>query len=593
MNSDANMLALRERAEALIDKSDLQVAATSPAEIQRLVHELQVYQTELELQNDELRRTQQELTAARDKFSDLYDFSPVGYLTVCPKGQILSANLTACELFGLTRSELIGTFFSTLVSESDTDELFLHYKSARQSGNRESCELQLQADAEQEHTRYVQAQSIRVAKKSDVIVSDSLHIALTEITAQKRAEETQAALTEKLRQAERLQSLGKIAGGVAHDFNNLLTPIMAYAELARGTLEQTSPVQEHLGEIRQAALIAADICRNMFDCVGTGRPPRTPLDAVEVVKELLPTIEGIVSENIKIECVYCESALPIIAQPAQLQRVVTNLVMNAAEAIGESQTGRITVAIREAVVSEDERSRLILGTELNPGNLVLLEVTDNGCGMDAETRRQLFDPFFTTKFSGRGLGMSAVIGIARGHGAAIGIESQPGIGTKLSVYFAKAGDIVSIGNPASDSKSSPSAITPGSGTILVVDDNEFVRDSLRSLLESAGYRVMIASSGNQAIELFSTSYASIDLVLLDLLMPGLDGAATLEVLRQVQPSVKALITSACSQQTVSEKLRFHGVAADCVPKPFLPAVVTGEISRILSESSSDPRGGNG
>lgn len=571
---DSNVSAgLRQQAEELIDQTPSQFSATSLEDVQRLLHELQIYQTELELQNDELRRTQLELIASRDRFSDLYDFAPVGYLTVSSKGQVIAANLVAAELLQVTRKKLVGSFFSRYISDDNSGLLYHHYKSAAASDRSEVGEFRL-ADDDSRPVKDIRVTSVRDRTNSDD--SHELRLAITEITQQKISDEKLKALQEKVRKTARLNDLGVIAGGVAHDFNNLLTPMLGYAQLSARLIDADSPVHKYVGGIERAAKEATEICRNMLDYAGGGPVVRSsPVNVASVVDELVSVLRPIVGTKTQL-VINTDSASPsATADRSQIVRIVMNLVTNAAEAIADRDGGRISITVASTYLDSENIEEMVLGNEVLAGDYVRLEVIDNGCGMDSDTLNQIFDPFFTTKFAGRGLGMAAVVGIAHGQNVAIDVHSLVGKGSRLGVYFP-----VCQKPDVTRTIEQDAELVPGTGTILIVDDDALVRNSTSIILGLAGYSVQEAESGQQAIDIFSKLDHGIDLVLMDLMMPKMDGVATLEVLKKIQPDVKIVLTSGFAREAATKRLRNHSVAGFVV-KPSSIGVLTGEISQAL------------
>jgi len=360
-------------------------------------------------------------------------------------------------------------------------------------------------------------------------------VAWRDLTERKRAEE-------RLRQAQKLESIGLLAGGIAHDFNNILVGVIGNASMAADTLPPGHPAGEMLERIVQSGEHAAHLTRQMLAYSGKGRFVVEPLDLSAQVMEIAglvrPSIPGKVTLNLDLG----RDLPPVEADRGQIQQVVMNLLLNAGEAIG-GETGLISVRTGVRGFGAHEVPRELEGAELRPGRYVFLEVRDTGCGMDGATRARIFDPFFTTKFTGRGLGLAAVAGILRGHQGAIRVTSEPGNGSCFAVFFPAA----EAGARAAAPALRPREDLRGSGTVLLVDDEEVVRLMARRALEGYGFTVLTADSGTSAIDVFRREASRIALVILDLSMPGMSGAETLEELRKIRPAVKVVASSGYSR----------------------------------------------
>jgi PAS domain S-box-containing protein len=359
---------------------------------------------------------------------------------------------------------------------------------------------------------------------------------IRDITESKRAEAEQRALAERMRQAQKLESLGVLAGGVAHDFNNILTVISNGVALAKreGGLGPTSVA--HLDSIALAAQRAADLCRQMLAYAGKAALAREAVDLSALVAEMSSMLEVSVAKKATLERELAAGLPPLLGDATQIRQVVMNLVLNASEAIAGSQ-GSVVVCTGMGTYEAEAFARSAAGGEPKAGTYVYVEVRDDGVGMDAATLAQMFDPFFTTKFVGRGLGMAAVLGIVRGHAGAIDVESSPGKGTRIRVFFPASASEASSRAPG------PTVSTKGQGVVLVVDDEKNVRRSTQLLLEDFGFEVIAARDGVEAVEVFGAQSRRIGAVLLDLTMPRMDGMETLKELRRIAPHVPVVLTS--------------------------------------------------
>jgi PAS domain S-box-containing protein len=370
-------------------------------------------------------------------------------------------------------------------------------------------------------------------------------------------------LERQLLQSQKLESLGVLAGGIAHDFNNLLAAILGNLELARLDLPQNSPARLSLDESVSASLRAADLTRQMLAYSGKGHFVVSDVDLSALVEENRQIFRTAIPRTATLDLKLARNLPQVRGDPGQLQQVVMNLLGNAAEAL-DGGPGQVALTTGSARYTAAALARSRTGEPLAAGDYVWLEVRDTGQGMDEETQSRMFDPFFTTKQPGRGLGLGAVLGIIRGHQGGIWVESTPGGGTLVRVALPAVSRAVS---PDKSDAATGRTIERLSGGILVVDDEESVRRVNSHVLERMGLRTFVAASGEEAVALYGRHRDEIDCVLLDLTMPGMDGVATLEALRQANPSLKAVLCTGYGEQVASERFRGLGLSG-FVQKPF-------------------------
>ncbi len=393
---------------------------------------------------------------------------------------------------------------------------------------------------------------------------------VTDITERRRIEE-------QLRHTQKLESLGVLAGGVAHDFNNLLTGILGNASIALDNLGPNNPNRPLIEEAMRAAERAADLTRQLLAYAGKGRFVMRTLDLSDLVREISGLVQTSFPKHAQLRLQLGEDLPGIDADPGQIQQIVMNLVINGAEAIGPEGG---SVLVRTAVQEVDSAYIATLssaGEQLKPGRHICLEVHDTGSGMDEATLARIFDPFFTTKFTGRGLGLSAVLGIVRAHNGAIKVYSQPGQGTTFKVLFPASLKPVPRQTPA------PKPQLNGVGTVLIVDDEDVVRSTARHALERYGYGVILANDGRAALDVFRDHYGDIAVVLLDLTMPVMSGEETLRNLQAIDPKVKVLLTSGYNQVEAVQRFAGKGLAG-FIQKPYTAAELAGKIKEALSLS---------
>ena len=361
---------------------------------------------------------------------------------------------------------------------------------------------------------------------------------------------------EQIRNVQKLESLGALTSGIAHDFNNLLVGVLGSASIADSQIAESSPAKESLTNIILAANQGRELTDQLLAYAGQRPLSPRPVDLAKMLSDMSPLIRSALARNATLELV-CASDLPLaIGDSTQLRQVILNLITNASEAYGDN-SGSVTVRLSAKLITASETESVRFG-DLVPGQYVLLEVIDQGCGMDEDTLKSLFDPFYTTKSSGRGLGLSIVQRIVRGHAGLIQVESKMDQGCKISVFL-----------PAGVSDHDKDVVQPpvagnlwsGAGTILVVDDDNLVVNVTSSAIRRLGFHVISAPNGTKALELLN-SESEIKALVLDATLPGMSGAATLDELKKRRPELPTVITSGhhvdqvASQFPDFEKLAF-------------------------------------
>jgi len=378
-----------------------------------------------------------------------------------------------------------------------------------------------------------------------------LSVIARDISDQKRSEES-------LRETQKLESLGILAGGIAHDFNNLLTGVLGNASLLIDEFPPASPLAETVQNLIDAAERMARLTSQMLAYSGRGHFVIEPVDVSKQVVQITSLIQASIPKNVELRLALANDLPPIEVDVGQLQQVIMNLVINGAEAIGGAAG---TVELRTGVerVGHEELRANMARTTPPPGEYVAISVEDTGCGIEESTLARIFDPFFTTKFTGRGLGLSSVLGIVRGHKGLITVDTHPGAGTVFRVFLPLSSGRV----PA---RSDPSVETQGSSTILVVDDEDVVRRLAKNALERLGYQVLTATNGREAVELFAADPDRIQIVLLDMTMPVMGGEEALRRLLEIRPNLPVLAMSGFHEREA--KQRFGAGIAGFVQKPF-------------------------
>jgi signal transduction histidine kinase/CheY-like chemotaxis protein len=382
------------------------------------------------------------------------------------------------------------------------------------------------------------------------------------LAAQRQTEEERANLHGRIEHAQRLESLGVLAGGIAHDFNNLLTGVLGNADLALRDLSPYAPARPLVDAIKTAAVRASELTKQLLAYSGKGRFVVQPIDLNMLIEEMAHLLQVSISKKAVLKVNFADNLPSIDADVSQVRQVVMNLITNASEAIGE-RSGVISISTGVVDAGHRYLAESFCDANLADGYYVFLEVSDTGVGMDEATRERIFDPFFTTKFTGRGLGLAAVLGIVRGHRGAIRVYSEPRKGTTFKVLFP-----VSQSSPAARLEERAEIDDwRSSAVVLVVDDEESVRGVMKMMLESAGMTVLTASDGREALAIFRERAADIDAVVLDMTMPRMGGADTFREMRLVRPDVRVVLSSGYNEQDATNHFAGKGLAG-FVQKPF-------------------------
>jgi len=398
-----------------------------------------------------------------------------------------------------------------------------------------------------------------------------------DVSERKRAEGERRQLEAQIQHAQKLESLGVLAGGIAHDFNNLLMVILGNADLALMELSPVSPATENVGEIKKASQRAAELCKQMLAYSGKGRFVIEPVDLSHVVEELSHMLEISISKKAILKYNFVEGLPAVEADITQIRQIIMNLITNASEAIGD-KSGIISITTGAVDCDRAYLRGAYLDEELSEGCYVTLEVADTGCGMDAETQAKLFDPFFTTKFTGRGLGLAAVLGIVRGHGGTVKVYSEVGRGTTFKVLLPACVDDARANRAAAEA----APAEPIVGTVLLADDEETVRKVAKRMLERMGLTVLTAEDGREAVETYRQRRDEIDCVILDLTMPHMDGEEAFRELRRIQEDVCVVVSSGYNQQEVTQRFLGKGLAG-FIQKPYQMAALGDVMREALDE----------
>jgi signal transduction histidine kinase len=383
----------------------------------------------------------------------------------------------------------------------------------------------------------------------------------------------------RLRETQKLESLGVLAGGIAHDFNNLLTGILGNASLALDDAAPGSDLASRLHDVIKATERAAHLTKQLLAYAGKGRFVVKDLDLSQQVREITALLQASIPRTVQLRLALPEHLPCINADSAQIQQVIMNLVINGAEAIPENQPGSVLVATGVQDVDAAYVRSTLPDVEIASGQYVTLEVHDTGVGISPDVVSKIFDPFFTTKFMGRGLGLAAVKGIVRAHKAAIKLYSKPGQGTTFKLLFPASRERARN----TESRTAEQDSLTGSGTVLVIDDEEIVRRTAQVTLERFGYKVLVADDGIQGVKRFRELAAEIDIVLLDMTMPVMSGEETFRELRLIRPEVKVILSSGFNEVEAISRFTGKGLAG-FVQKPYTSVRLARAVKSVLDRS---------
>ncbi len=513
--------------------------------------------------------TLEKLQASDRLLNTLIQATGIGYVRLDAAGRITAANERYLGFFGAkSETDLVGRDYADLVAPHHRAMAMQAFARLLSEGRLSNLEVDLLSADGRAAPFEVNA---NVEKTADGM---RLHAFCRDISERRRALEERRSIEAKLQETQKLESLGVLAGGIAHDFNNLLTGVLGNVSLASAQIPADSAAHGFLAQIEKAASRAADLCRHMLAYSGRGRFDVKALDLNALIHETKNLLGISISKRARLDFQPAPSLPAVLADATQIRQIVMNLVINASEALGE-RDGTVRISTRTVRLSAQDLAGANASPEAVPGEYACFEVTDTGCGMDPEVLKRIFDPFYTTKFTGRGLGLAAVLGIVRGHRGALTVRSAPGMGTCFRVLLP-----IGHGTPAAElDGAQPDEDWKGSGLVLVVDDEDTVRHVASRLLGFLGFESVAAANGREAVELFPT-LGEVRFVFLDLTMPHMDGQETLRELRRLRPDLRVLIMSGFSTQEVAD--RFAGDRhIDFIQKPFNLVLAREKICRLL------------
>jgi PAS domain S-box-containing protein len=529
-------VALRRRAEALKNVR-LEDPPLSAVDIERLLHELQVQQIEVELQNEELVSSRGELEAVLARYTDLYDFAPVAYATLSADGALTQINLACARLLGSPREELEGKRLAQFVVEADRHVLREYLDQLFAGGEPGPCQLRLQlADNTEGPQPTVQIDAQQSADGSDC------RAVLLDLTERVAAEAARHALELQLRESQKMEAIGILAGGIAHDFNNILAAILGNVVLAQQDVGEGHEALISLAQIRQASVRARGLVQQIlaFSRRQTDAPVRLAWQAS--IEETLTLLHATLPAGVQVSASLGTQPLVVLADPTQLQQVLMNLCTNAWQAM-PAEGGHLELQLDAVRPGRDASPQLRAG--LAAGPYARLRVRDNGCGMDAATQSHMFEPFFTTKpvGSGTGLGLAVVHGIVTSMGGALSVSSEPGQGSCFEVWLPLLDVPKSAPVAPVDTDTLVPATEGPAKHVVCVDDNEPMLLMVERWLTRRGYRVSAYADPEVALAAVRAAPLGVDIVVSDFHMPGMSGLALAEALTALRPDMPIVLSS--------------------------------------------------
>ncbi len=553
--------ALRDQAEALVERRP-DSAPPSPTDVLELIDELKIHQAELEIQNEELKRAQDELSDLHQEYERLYEFAPCGYLTLNAKRIVTRANLAAVGLLGETKLGLLQSGLGLFVAPGWVDPYHAALQNAAATGEKQSVELMLKKT--NGSAGWVRADI--EADRDDAGAALQWRMVLLDTTETK-------AMEDQLRQARKMESIGTLTGGVAHDFNNILFVILGNTELAMDFAPEGKPLRKCLEQIQEAGLRGAATVKQLLNFSRSSDKTFNRIDAVAVVRESIRFLHATIPAAVEIHADLPDRETAIFADATQIQQALMNLCINAAQEMEETG-GTVDIAVEiETLEAPDAARRL----DLLPGEYVAVTVSDTGPGIDPDIADRLFDPYFTTKEVGKGsgLGLSVVHGIVKNHRGAVSVDSRPGAGAAFTLYLPLAA------GERSETPPGPHGETlTGNEKILFIDDEKSIVKMARLMLEGLGYAVQAFQDPAKALALFREKPDHFDLVITDMTMPGMTGVQLFKQLKAVRPNIPVLLCTGHSSLIDGEEAEQLGIAG-FVPKPMARRELAAAIRKAL------------
>ncbi len=511
-----------------------------------------IRETDQKLEN---RKHVEALRESEERYRDILHAALDGFWLVDRENRLIEVNESYCRMSGYSEQELLTMTIADLEASMTSNDIIRQAEQIIAQGYVRFTSSHRRKDGS--------IFDVEVSVKYQQIDDGKMVAFIRDITESKQAEEEKQLLEQQFQHSQKLESLGVLSGGIAHDFNNILAVIMGYCCLTRINYETA---EKYIPEIEKAAERAAGLCRQMLAYAGKAPLTKTRVDMVTEVDDIVNMLKSTLPQNTAIKSYLAPKTPHVEGDASQLRQVVMNLIINASEAIGSEQ-GEVDVTLVMIKVMAGKAYEDYHGKAISPGDYVCLEVTDNGCGMDEATKWRIFEPFFSTKFTGRGLGMSAVLGIIKSHGGALQLFSQLGCGTTFKVYLpALTEEPLENGE---QTVSAPVAPWQGSGTVLLAEDEESIREIAKTFLEMFGFNVLEAVNGKEALEIYQKRASEISIVLTDMGMPLMDGYELFSELKKLNPELPIIISSGYGDAEVTARIGSDNIAG-LVSKPYNP-----------------------
>jgi PAS domain S-box-containing protein len=522
----------------------------------------------------ENKRSEKALRHSEARLQSVFNTMSEGVILIDPDGNIVQANSAAEHILGLKRSEIQGRNYVApgweVIRPDGTSMPPEEMAGPRAMKKKHSVkDVKMGVKKPSGYISWINVSASPLINEDGNL--EGVVGTFADITESKNAEEEAKKLQEQLIQAQKMESIGRLAGGIAHDFNNILVSIMGHAELLKMKFNDLSSNEIQVVDvIIQGAVRAANLTKQLLGFARGGKYNPIPLNINTVIEDTVRVLEKIFEKTIKVEYDFENNANTIEADENQMNQVLTNIIINAKDAMPH---GGKLIFKTENVYFDEEYTKI--NPEVKPGVYVKISITDTGTGMTKEVKNKIFEPFYSTKGKGTGLGLATVYGIVNNHGGHINVYSEPGKGTIFTLYF-------HVTDKEVKKKEKVAAVIKGEATILVVDDEEDVRDLTEEVLMELGYEVILAKNGKEAIRLYEEKKNEIDLVLLDMIMPEMAGRETNLRLRNINPDVRVLLSSGYSQNGTATEILNEG-AMGFVQKPFKIQELSKVINDILKK----------
>ncbi len=505
-----------------------------------------------------------ELQESEELYRTLIELSPDSVFLVDLSGNIQTVNKKGKELLGFSQNDQI--LKHNFKSFIDNENLLTYEIYVEETINHRSTEMFELLLNRADHSQIPIEIGIAVWIDSQNRVK-ALIYTIRDISQRLNAEIERLELERKMLHTQKLESLGVMAGGIAHDFNNLLMAIIGNLDIVRPLISDNPPLSDKINKALSASKRAVDLTKQMLAYSGKGQFVIKAVNLSQLMKDNSEILKAAINKNVVFEVDLSDNIPSTKADIGQCQQIIMNLITNASEAIGDN-SGKLI--LRTGVMSCDENylSKSKLEIKCYPGKYVWIEVTDNGCGMDIYTMNRMFEPFYTTKFTGRGLGMSAVLGIVKAHKGAVIIDSEPGVGTVIRILFPAMTDEEE--KEYIDSKPEEEPIDKkliAEGYVLVVDDEDMVREICKDMLTILGYKVLVASDAEEAVQVYKEYPHQIMCVLMDLMMPGKDVVEGFNEIIEFDNNAKIILSSGYNEYEAMKQFNQKGLSG-FIEKPY-------------------------